>query len=86
MPARKGASDKPPGRASFPHRVSLRFQADGVGFRLAPITAAAGRIAGAQWSEWPGRDHRIVIGFAEAGHADTFRAWILQQGWADLLA
>ena len=86
MPAEKGGSEKPPGRARFPHRVTLRFQPDGVGFRLGSITAAARRIAGAQWSEWPGRDHRVVIGFVEPGHADTFRAWILQQGWADLLA
>jgi hypothetical protein len=76
-------------RLGFPYAAKLHLPADGLGSRLAPLQRAAaqlGKTPHAEWLEQVGSDYFIVFGFRTAGEMEALRAWLLDQGWGDLLS
>ena len=82
VPLTKNQQAKAQLRAAFSHRVKVRPPGQG---KLPAILGAAAQAAGiGQWNCWA-EGGRTVFGFKSPEHAEVLRAWLLEQGWADLL-
>jgi hypothetical protein len=74
-------------RLAYPYMVKVRVP-PAAATRVELIVAAAAEQTPERlemWSQDQARDSWIVFGFRQPAQAERLRAWILAQGWGDLL-
>ena len=72
-----------------PYAIKRRLPSNGLGQRLAPLRAPAGRLGKTShggWLEQVAGSCFLAVGFRTAVEIEALRRWVVEQGWQDLLS